>query len=227
MDREQRIAFLKNHITSERYRKIRHYAELRTRYLTVVLEDIYYSQNLSAIIRTCDCLGIQDVHVIGRESAARINSTVALGSSKWVDTHRHTDTPKARVIALLKSNGYRIVATVPGDDSVPLVDFDIEAGPVALLFGRELPGLSEETIAAADERLKIPMYGFSDSFNISVSAGIILHHLNHRLRNSDIAWRISKDETRELIYRWVRSSTRKGAKLEEEYSLRLAHPNDQ
>jgi len=227
MDMERKIQYLRNHITPERYRKIIHYVGLRTRYLTVVLEDIYYTQNLSAIIRTCDCLGIQDVHVIGRESAARINVTVALGSSKWVDTHRHTTTPKAKILETLRSVGYRIVATVPGDDSVPLDAFDVEAGPIALLFGRELPGLSSETIASADERLKIPMYGFSDSFNISVSAGIILHQLNYRLRNSNVPWELSESERRHLVYRWIRNSTKKGSELEEEYSLRLTHPNDQ
>jgi len=191
----------------------------RTRYISVVLEDIYQAHNASAVIRTCDCFGIQDVHLIERRNRYRISSDVALGAEKWltINQYQGADNQTSTVFDHLRKNGYRIVATSPHVGSTDLENFNLDKGKVALVFGTELNGLSDEAISSADEFLKIPMFGFTESFNISVSAAIILHHLIKKLHEGDINWRISGEEYNELKLRWLRTSIKSCALLEEKF----------
>ncbi len=191
----------------------------RTRYLTVCLEDIYQSQNASAVLRTCDCLGIQDVHIIENKNRFDINPDVVLGSSKWLDLMKYNEEGNNTITALkkLKSDGYRIVATTPHKNDQDLDDIDLEKGKVALIFGTELTGLTEEAMDLADEYLKIPNVGFTESFNISVSAAIILYQLSQKLRNSDINWKLSGEEYDELMLQWLKKSIKKSDLIEEQF----------
>ncbi len=218
---------MKKHLTPERWEKIAAGSAERTRYLTVVMENIYYTQNMSAVVRTCDCMGIQDVHIVGRKNSPRINTNVALGAGNWVDVHRDIRRPVTEALEDLKKQGYRLVATLPGDGSRSLYDLDIASGKIALLFGQEVCGLSEEAVAMADERVTIPMWGFSDSFNISVSAGICLYELKKKLIQSDLDWKLPPRDLLELRYRWVKNSLKHGDRVEKAYQLQLGHPNNQ
>lgn len=195
----------------------------RTRYLTVVLEDIYQPHNASAVLRTCDCFGIQDVHIIENNHEYRINPDVAMGSTKWINLFRYNqpgnNTPDA--IKKLKEDGYRIVATTPHEGDVNLNDFDINKGKSAIFFGTELKGMSDVVINNADEFLKIPMYGFTESFNISVSAAIILHYLTEKLRKSDINWRLSQDQQDEIKLQWLKNSIKQSDKIVELFLKQL------
>jgi len=178
--------------------------QYRTRHITVVLEDIYQSQNASAVLRTCDCFGIQDINIIENKNKYEINPDVALGSSKWLKLNKYSreENNTRSCFDELKKQGYRIIATTPHKGDTMLEDLDI-SGKIALAFGTELAGLSDQAIELADGYLKIPMYGFTESFNISVSAAIILHHLTHKLRNSEISWMLTPEEMVDIRLDWV------------------------
>lgn len=183
----------------------------RTKHITIVLEDIYQSQNASAVLRTCDCFGIQDVHIIENLNTYNINPDVSMGSDKWLNLtyHNQTGNNSKACISKLRKKGYRIVATTPHTDDVNLESFDIEKGKFALVFGSEKPGLSEEIMEEADEYLRIPMHGFTESFNISVSAAVILHHLVWKLHQSDINWQLNADQYEALKLDWIIKSLKK------------------
>jgi tRNA (guanosine-2'-O-)-methyltransferase len=213
------IKYLSEVITENRLKQLGRVLEHRTRYLTVVLEDIYQSQNASAVLRTCDCFGVQDVHIIENRNEYKINPDVALGASKWLSLNYYNKKENNTFDAIqqLKEQGYRIVATTPHTNDVDLEDFDLSAGKTALIFGTELTGVSDVVMENADEFMKIPMYGFTESFNISVSAAISLHHLIYKLKNSDIAWQLLQDEADEILLSWLRKSIKKSDIIEKRY----------
>ncbi len=192
----------------------------RTRYITVVLEDIYQSQNASAVLRTCDCLGIQDVHIIENKNKFQLNPDVVMGSSKWLNLSRYNNEGNNTESAIqkLKSDGYRIIATSPHRDDKNLDDFDLEGGKVALLFGTELKGLTDNAMEQADGYLKIPIVGFTESFNISVSAAIVLYQLTQKLRSNNINWELSELESDELLLNWLRKSIKKPELIEASFN---------
>lgn len=192
-------------------------APLRTRHISVVLEDIYQSHNASAVLRSCDCFGVQDVHVIEKNNPFNPAGDVAVGSSKWVDYYRYQDTAEA--YAELRRRGYRIVATLPHENDQMIGDLDISR-PTALVFGTELTGLSQEAIDGADAYVKIPMYGFTESFNISVCAALSLFSLTERMRAStDIDWRLTDDAMLDLKLHWTTQVIRDGEKVLEKLML--------
>ncbi len=198
--------------------------EQRTRYLTVVLEDIYQPHNASAVLRTCDCFGIQDVHIIENRNSFELNPEVELGSAQWLTLHRYNNRKEntSEAIKILKENGYRMVAATPHMNDVEVRDFDISIGKTAILLGTEMQGLSDEAIKMADEFVKIPMMGFTESFNISVSAAIILYQLNTRLRSSDISWKIDHSEREEIKLQWLKNSVNNIGWIEQGFKKRYA-----
>jgi tRNA (guanosine-2'-O-)-methyltransferase len=222
MSTDDLTAYLSQFVTDDRLARMDEVLAERTRYLTVAVEDIYQPHNASAVLRTCDCFGVQDVHIIENRNQYRLNPGVELGTAQWLTLHRYrgdeNNTPAA--IARLREAGYRIVATTPHTDQVFLERFDLEAGPVALLFGNELDGLSPSALEAADEHLAIPMYGFVESFNISVSAAIVLHHLTHVLRTSGRDYELADRERAEILLAWLRSSIGRVEALEREFESR-------
>jgi tRNA (guanosine-2'-O-)-methyltransferase len=209
--RDQLITYLSQFLLERRMSRFEEILQNRTEHITVVLEDIYQSQNASAVLRTCDCFGIQDVHIIENNYNYKINPDVAMGSDKWIDLHFHDQKDKNTIPALrkLKKQGYRIVATTPHKDDINLESFDLTKGKVALVFGSEVPGISEEVMQEADEFMKIPMYGFTESFNISVSAAICLHHLVWKLHQSEIDWHLPYDRNQDLRLDWIIKSLKK------------------
>ncbi|MFW5814722.1 MAG: TrmH family RNA methyltransferase [Spirochaetota bacterium] len=217
--RDRLIDYLARFVTEARRARMHAVLAERTRYLTVAVEDIYQPHNASAVLRTCDCFGVQDVHIIENRNEYRLNPGVELGTAQWLTLHRYRDGGNNTHAALesLREAGYRVVATTPHTDQVALEEFDLRAGPVALLFGNELEGLSDAALEAADEHLIIPMYGFVESFNISVSAAIVLHHLTHALRASGLDYRLGDEERREIELAWLRSSIGRVEALEREF----------
>lgn len=185
-------------------------APLRTRHIAVVLEDIYQSHNASAVLRSCDCFGVQDVHVIEANNPFNPAGDVAVGSSKWVDYYPYPDTPSA--YQRLREKGYKIVATTPHTNDTLITDLDISQ-PIALVFGTELTGLTPQAIELADSYVKIPMFGFTESFNISVCAALSLFSLTSRLRNSDLPWQLSEEEILDLKLHWCTQAIRDGEKV--------------
>lgn len=207
--------YLQEFVTPEKAILFNEILKQRTKYISVVLEDIYQSQNASAVLRTCDCYGIQDIHIIENQNKYCLNPDVVIGANKWLDLHKYNkkknNTPDA--LKSLKKNNYRIIATsLQNENCSDLDNLDLEKGKIALVFGTETRGISKEVISAADEFLKIPMYGFTQSFNISVSAAICLHHLTGKMRNSEINWKLTEEETDELRFEWLKKSI-KSSKL--------------
>ena len=178
---------------------------------TVALEDVYQSHNAAAVLRSCDCFGIQDVHVVERNNPFNPAGDVAVGSSKWVDYYSYPDIQSA--YAELRRRGYRIVATTPHTNDTLITDLDIST-PVALIFGTELTGLTPEAIDLADAYVKIPMYGFTESFNISVCAALSLFSLTERMRrDQSLQWQLSDDDLLDLKLHWAMQAIRDGEKV--------------
>jgi tRNA (guanosine-2'-O-)-methyltransferase len=195
----------------------------RTKHLTVVMENIYQEHNASAVLRTCDCFGLQELHVIEKDNAYKIQRDIALGAGRWVDMYNYDDSENVTKDCLnhLKSKGYKIVATTPHTDSQTIYDLDLSQ-PIALVFGTERRGISEEVIEMADEFVKIPMYGFTESFNISVSAAIVLNSLRQRLEQSDLNWKLSEEEQTLLKIDWCTKILNGGDLLEKKFRADLA-----
>lgn len=219
----QLINYLKQFITDDRWEKINEVLNVRTRYLTVVLEDIYQPHNASAVLRSCDGFGIQDVHIIENKNEFDPNKGVTIGADKWISYYRY-DTPNinntARCYQNLREQGYQIIATTPHHDDVTIDEVSLSR-PTALVFGAELTGLSDYAMDHADGFAKIPMAGFSESFNISVGAALCLYDLSTRLRKSEWQWGLGKNEKTDLRLEWIKKSVRAPEKLEERFFSEL------
>lgn len=202
------ITHLSSLITEDRWNKFQNVLVERTRYITVVLENIYQPLNASAVLRSADCFGIQDVHVIENHNDFTPDREVAMGSSRWLNIKRYNEKENNTIqcIQKLKKEGYRIVATTPHKSDINLQDFDLTKGKTALVFGTEMEGLTDIALQEADEYLKIPMYGFTESFNLSVAAAICLQHLSHKLRKENINWQLDDVARDETLLRWLRYS---------------------
>jgi tRNA (guanosine-2'-O-)-methyltransferase len=213
------IEYLEQFIQERRKEIISNVIDNRTRYITVALEDIYQSQNASAVLRTCDCFGIQDVHIIENRNKYQLNPDVTKGSDKWLNMvkYREKGNNSLKAVNDLKKLGYRIIATTPNHYATELQNFDLYRGKVAIFLGNERNGLSEEIINNADENIKIPMVGFTESFNISVSAAIILHTLTSSLHKSLIDWQLTKEEKLELRLQWVKKTIKRVDLLVKKY----------
>jgi tRNA (guanosine-2'-O-)-methyltransferase len=202
--------YLESFLTEERKLLLYKVLENRTRHITVVVEDLYQTQNISAVMRSCECVGIQDIHIVEGENDFQIHKAIAMGADKWltIKHYPHDNNPMLTCIHELKTKGYSIVATLPDDNSCFLNELPLEK-PVAFLFGTELTGLSKDAIAASDKTVKIPMHGFTNSFNISNSVAIIVSYCIEKLRKTSIHWQLSDIEKEELLFEWVQKSINK------------------
>jgi len=213
------LAFLENILTEKRKERFLEVLKNRTNHFTIAIEDVYQLHNTSAVMRSCEVFGIQELNVIEEKFGKRIDKEIAMGAQKWVDVNRFNAVQDC--IDTLKGKGYQIIATTPHNDSCLIHEFDISKKS-ALFFGTERDGLSQEIIDQADGYLKIPMVGFTESLNLSVSAAIILHHLTSKLKGSTIGWQLSPAERSSLKLEWLRRSIRSSDLIEKEYHNRLS-----
>ena len=216
------VEYLKQFVTDQRKHKIETISQERTRYITTVLEDPYHSHNISAVLRTIECLGMQDAHIIEERNPYSLMNGVAKGAGKWLDIHRYGDADRDNAqscIESLRAAGYRIVATVPSEQSYTPANLPIDQ-KTALLFGTEVVGLTDYMCEQADMTVAIPMYGFTESFNVSVSAAICCYTLMHRLRNSDYQWRLSQEEQLDVQLSWLRATINRVALHEQAFFSR-------
>lgn len=205
---QELIEHLSEFMTENRVQKFRDVLEWRTRHIAVVLEDIYQPQNASAVVRTADCFGIQDVHVIENKNKYKVNPHVVLGAADWIDLHKHNkeDNNTLTCLQQLKNDGYKIIATTPHTNSYEISDLPINQ-KFALVFGTEKLGISDDVKNNADGFVKINMHGFTESFNISVSAALSMYELTKRLHAEEtIPWQLSADQKNELLLKWMRKS---------------------
>ncbi len=216
------LNFLGSFLSDPRKSLIEQVLQNRTRHLTVVLENIYQPQNASAVIRTCDCFGIQDLHVIENSHEFKVNPKVVHGSSKWVSLHRydqHTDNTEC-CLSHLRDQGYCIVGTSPSSESKSILDLDIQQ-KTALVFGTEATGLTDLAKEECDMLVTYPMFGFTESLNISVSVSLCLGALVPDLHRSDIPWQLTGTEMDELRLSWYRQSVSRSDILEREFLKKL------
>lgn len=197
------LEHLESYLTERRQKRFAEVLAQRTKYFTVATEDVYQLHNTSAVIRSCDVFGIQEVNIVEEINTKRIDREIAMGAQKWVDLNRFNSVKDC--IADLRTKGYQIVATTPHVDDCDLIDFDISKKS-CFFFGRETEGLSQQVLDEADCYLKIPMFGFTESLNISVSAAIILQHVTSQLRNSNIPWQLTDEERIEKRFDWIRKT---------------------
>jgi tRNA (guanosine-2'-O-)-methyltransferase len=208
------LHFLENILTENRKAKFLKVLENRTKHFTVVVEDVFQMHNASAVMRSCEVFGIQELNVIEERYGKSIDKEIAMGAQKWVDINKFDNV--SNCIETLKNKGYQIIATTPHQNDCLLEDFDISK-PSALFFGTEKEGLSDEVMQKADGFLKIPMVGFTESLNISVSAAIIIQNLTNRLRQSNLDWYLSEAEILEKRLSWAKSSIKDIKRIEERY----------
>jgi tRNA (guanosine-2'-O-)-methyltransferase len=208
------LTFLENILTDNRKEKFLKVLENRTKHFTIVVEDIFQMHNTSAVMRSCEIFGIQELNVIEQRYGKCIDKEIAMGAQKWVDINTYDSITKC--IDTVKEQGYQIIATSPHENDCLMEDFDITK-PSALFFGTERDGLSEEIVKRVDGFLKIPMVGFTESLNISVSAAIIIQNVTNRLRSSNIDWHLSEQEILEKRLSWAKNSIKDIKRIEERY----------
>jgi tRNA (guanosine-2'-O-)-methyltransferase len=194
---------LESFLTEHRLQRFSDVMQQRTKHFTVATEDVYQLHNTSAVMRSCDVFGIQELNIVEEVNSKQIDGEIAMGAQKWVDLNRYHTTKSC--IVDLKTNGYQIVATTPHTEDCDLYDFDVSKKS-CFFFGRETEGLSQQVIDNADCFLKIPMVGFTESLNISVSAAIILQHVTSKLKKSDIVWRLTEEEIIEKRFDWIKKT---------------------
>lgn len=203
MEKLDLLTYLEGFLTENRKQRFLDVLSNRTKHFTIAVEDVFQMHNTSAVMRSCEVFGIQELNVVEQRFGKAIDKQIAMGAQKWVDINEHSSSQAC--IDSLRLKGYQIIATTPHNESCTIENFDISK-PSALFFGTEIDGLSDEVMQQADGYLKIPMVGFTESLNISVSAAIIIQDITNRLRNSDINWHLSEEEILEKRIDWARKT---------------------
>lgn len=203
-DKQDLLRFLQHYMTEERSERFAKILRFRTRHFTIAVEDVYQERNASAIVRSSDCFGIQDVYIIENFNEYQVSEGISKGADKWVNVHiydRHTNNTE-KCITDLKSKGYQIIATTPHHSGSQLEDFDISKRS-AFFLGGEKEGLTDTVMKKADGYIKIPMYGFTESYNISVAGALLLYSLTKKLHASGVKWRLNDQEKLDLQLDWT------------------------
>lgn len=216
------LDFLLEYISPHKAALFSEKAAQRTRRVTVVLENLFQAHNASAVLRSCDCFGVQDVYIIEKSNTFSTTHQISLGSSRWLTLYRFDgDQAVANCYAALRKAGFRIYAATPHQEDVNIEDLECEQ-PIALVFGTEMQGLSPEALQGADAYVKIPMVGFTESLNVSVSAAVCLHHLTWKLKQkNNLPYGLSPQEQLELKISWAENSSRRSTELREAFLRNL------
>lgn len=212
------LTYLEEFLSENRKQRFLEILSNRTKHFTIAVEDVFQMHNTSAVMRSCEVFGIQELNIVEQRFGKSIDKQIAMGAQKWVDIFEHPSTQAC--IDSLRQKGYQIIATTPHNDSCLIENFDISK-PSALFFGTEKEGLSNEVLEQADGYLKIPMVGFTESLNISVSAAIIIQDITNRLRNSNINWKLTEEEILEKRLDWARKSIKDIQNVERRFFEKL------
>ena len=209
---KEQVEYLREFVTDYKNDLFRRLIAERTSYVTMVLEDFYQQHNCSAVLRSCDCFGIQNVHVIENTNSFTDNSEISMGAADWLTVHRHRkrENNTVETIEMLKSQGYRIVATTPHERDTFIDDIDLHRGKMAFFMGTEL--------TRADEFVKVPMYGFTESYNVSVCAALLMYSVVQRLRQTDIDWHLPEEERYQVLFAWYKRSIKASAQILERFN---------
>ncbi len=197
----ERIEYLAQFMLPERLATLQRAVANRTKYMTLLAENMFHPQNASALVRHCEAFGVQNLHTVQTLCKFNPNVDIVRGTDKWIDIHRHNSTAEA--LAALKSEGYRIIATTPHRESCTPESFDVTKGKFAIVMGTEKTGISDEVMAAADEFMRIPMCGMVESLNVSACAAIIVYMLSERMRHEVEGWQLTEQEQTRTLYKWI------------------------
>lgn len=203
------------HISENKHDLFEKIALDRTRHITIALENLFQPHNAAAVLRSCDCFGIQDVHIIENDNKYAPNKEIDMGSSKWLNLYKYNQLENNTVSCInsLKDKGYQIIATTPHTDDCSIEDLDLSK-PTALLFGTEATGLTQEALDNSDGYVRLPMYGFTESYNISVSVAIALFSATQNMREQSSDWQLSEEEQVLLKLDWAKKVVKKSALVE-------------
>ncbi len=213
--RDKLIEYLKDFTTESRWETIQKVLSQRTNYITVVLEDLHKPHNANAVLRSCDGFGIQDIHIIENRNEFDAERTVSIGAHQWLTLNKYNESEIDNLSVCydrLRDEGYKVIATTPHEQDQNLHELPI-GQKIALVFGTEREGLSEAAMEQADGYVKIPMSGFSESFNISVSAAICLYDLTTRLRKSELNWQLEEEYQKDLSLLWLKKTIKASDQL--------------
>lgn len=207
VDKQKLINYLTEFISPRRKERFDEVMKHRTNHLQIVVEDLYQAHNASAVLRSCDCFGVQYVHFIENKNSMKVNNEIALGAESWVSIIKHNGAENNTKACLqkLKDQGFRIVATTPHTNDVTIDKLPVDR-KVVLVFGTEIDGITEDVREMADEFVKIPMYGFTESFNISVSAALCMYELTTRIRKTVPNYQLSEEEKTDIYLDWLMNS---------------------
>lgn len=218
MDKQKLITYLTEFISPRRKERFDEVMKHRTNHLQIVVEDLYQAHNASAVLRSCDCFGVQYVHFIENKNSMKVSSEIALGAESWVSIKKHNGSENNTRACLqkLKDEGFRIVATTPHKNEVTIDQLLVDK-KIALVFGTEIDGITKDVEDMADEFVKIPMYGFTESFNISVSAALCMYELTTRIRKTVPNYHLSEQEKTDIYLDWLMNSIDKSELIVKEY----------
>lgn len=185
---------ISEYITPERQAIYDRILQYRTRHFTIAVEDIFQEHNAGALTRTAECYGVQDLHVMKNHNEFKIAKGMAKGASQWIDAYKFDgENSVVKCMDFLRNKGYQIVATTPDSSKQHLKDFDI-SNKSAFFFGTEKNGLDNRVFEQADQHLHVPIYGVTESFNVSITASVILHELTSKLHQANFDWQLTPEE---------------------------------
>jgi tRNA (guanosine-2'-O-)-methyltransferase len=213
------IEHLSQFLTEERLHLFQQKLNERSNRITLVLEDVFQSRNISAAMRSADCFGIQNIHIIENKNNFVKDKSVSLGAGKWINIKQYNTEENNTINCLkkLKKEGYQIIATSPHNSNISLEEIDVKNNKIAIILGTELTGLSEKALSFADKRMKINMYGFTESLNISVSAAICCQSISSKMRKETTGWEVTEEEKTDILLNWIRNSIKSGKQIEEKF----------
>ena len=211
---QETFDYLKQFLTDERLRKIEHFSHESSDFVLPVMEDVYQFRNAAAIVRSVEACGFHHVVALEEENVFNPNLKVTKGAETWVKVEKMPNNLDS--LKEIKNRGYKILAVSPENNATMLPDYEVKE-PIALVFGTELVGVSDEILDFADETLAIPMYGFTKSFNVSVAAAICMYELKQKLMKSGIDYKLSEEKLLEMKIRWTVNSIRSGEELLERF----------
>jgi tRNA (guanosine-2'-O-)-methyltransferase len=218
--KEELYVYLDSFIKDQRRDRLNRVLDNRTTHFCIAMEDLFYERNSGAIIRTADGYGIQNINVIEPRDSfkSKVTNVISKGAEKWVTKKQYGD-PETGVmdcINALRKDGYQIVATSPHTDGHTIHNFDITKKS-AFFLGTEKTGISDIVMEEADDYISMPIYGFTESYNVSVANAILLHEMVNRLRNSEVDWKLSVEERKELMLEWTIKSIVSAEMLAEKF----------
>ena len=211
---QETFDYLKQFLTDERLSKIEHFSQESSDFVLPVMEDVYQFRNAAAIVRSVEACGFHHVVALEEENVFNPNLKVTKGAETWVKVEKMPNNLDS--LKEIKNRGYKILAVSPENNATMLPDYEVNE-PIALVFGTELEGVSDEILDFADETLAIPMYGFTKSFNVSVAAAICMYELKQKLMKSGIDYKLSEEKLLEMKIRWTVNSIRSGEELLERF----------